>query len=197
MNTIKGFSQWMNEQTVPGAKPAAGTAPVKPEGYTLKSNGIAYKYPFANDLAYSKYVYFKANPANISADGASFDEQSQKAALARIVPSQKDNWSTKTDVKNDPSGKPILSHGFGETVTSSVENALEFHALMGLKQPISLAQMAQSAKTPEAGYLVDDLKGFLNTLTQLRETSALAEWNKNWPIIWKEQCKRAGLPWAV
>jgi hypothetical protein len=29
------------------------------------------------------------------------------------------------------------------------------------------------------------------------DKAAIAEWNKNWPIIWKEQCKRAGLPWAV
>lgn len=195
MNTVKGFSQWLNEQTVPGAKPAAGTAPVKPEGYTLKSNGIAYKYPFADDLAYAKYVYFKADPANITAGGASFDEKSEKAALIRILPSHQD-WSTATDVKTGPDGNATLAKGFGTKVTDSVENALEFHALMGLKQPIALEKMVQSAKTPEAGYLVDDFKDFYNTLSQF-DKAAVAEWNKNWPIIWKEQCKRAGLPWAV
>ena len=123
MNTIKGFSQWINEQNAQAAKVTPGAAPVKPEGYTLKSNGIAYKYPFANDLAYSKYVYFKADPANISDSGASFDEKSEKAALIRILPSHQD-WSTKTDVKKDPTGNATLVKGFGTKVTDSVENAL-------------------------------------------------------------------------
>lgn len=196
MNTIKGFSQWINEQNAQAAKVTPGAAPVKPEGYTLTTNGIAYKYPFANDLAYSKYVYFKADPANITDSGASFDEKSEKAALIRILPSHQD-WSTKTDVNIDKTtGQGSVAKGFGTKVTDSVENALEFHALMGLKQPISLEKMVQSAKTPEAGYIVDDFKDFYNTLAAM-DKAAIAEWNKNWPIIWKEQCKRAGLPWAV
>jgi len=196
MNTIKGFSQWINEQNAQAAKVTPGAAPVKPEGYTLKSNGIAYKYPFADDLAYSKYVYFQANPANISADGASFDEASMKVALKRILPSHED-WSTKMEPVKDANGQVIsISKGFGEVVVKSVENALEFHALLGWKQPVSIEKMIGTAKTPEAGYLVDDLKDFYNTLSAMDKT-AIAEWNKNWPTIWKEQSKAAGLPWAV
>ena len=115
MKLIKGYTQWLNEEAAAQA-PTSGTAGTsgpgaKPEGYTLKSNGVAYKYPFADDAAYTTYSQL----------GGSGSEADLKTALAKIMPSQKD--------------KPIFSRNadgglkleFGHDIVDTAEAALELH----------------------------------------------------------------------
>jgi len=195
MKIIKGYTQWLNEDTTtvttnPGATAGTSGPGAKPEGYTLKSNGVAYKYPFADDKAHSMYAYWDATEGSVTDTGASKDQASMQAALKKIMPSQ----AAQPVVSNDPNnpGKKM----FGRMILDSVEDALELHAKLGWKKAYSLEQMNAMQAAGDTNLEVTALKNMysvLNDSDKLDRKGRVAEWNKNFPIIWKEQLTKAGL----
>jgi len=192
MAIIKRYTQWLNEDAQ--AAPVAGTSGpgAKPEGYTLKSNGVAYQYPFADDLAHSKYQYWNATDGSITDAGSSNDENSNRVALKKIMPSQGSISLTRDP--NNPTKKT-----FGGSIVDSVTAALEIHALRGLKSPMKLAQMNALATGGSDNVDVTIVKNMYSMLDSSDRQSGkkwVAEWDTNWPKIWREQCVKAGMPWV-
>lgn len=199
MKLIKGYTQWLNEEATAQA-PTSGTAGTsgpgaKPEGYTLKSNGVAYKYPFADDKSHSLYAYWAAPESAITDSGASQNEADLKKALAKIMPIEAGQRVAPTQQELEQ-GK---TKPYGKIIIDSVDDALELHAKMGWKRAVPLEQMAALAATDAVKLEVDGLKKYYQDIKDYDgydKKGRVAQWNKNWPTIWKEQCTKAKMPWT-
>ena len=160
MAIIKGFTQWINEE-------ATATAPA--QTYTLKANGVVYKYPFTDDTAHQNYLNFGGK-----------DEATMKAALAKIVP------SIQTEPIKMADGSPAI----GSKVLTLTTAALDLHAKLGWQKAATLEQMLSVPASPLTDAELKQIKEISSTnLTPERKV----EWNKNWPTVWKEQCAKANL----
>ena len=178
MSAILNFKKWKSlyEQATPKS----------PEGFTSAVNGIVYKYPFADDLAKNKYVYF--GQTNITADGASSDAATVTAALKSLSP----KLAGVNVVQKDPEKKPA-----GLIIIKGVQAMLETCAKNGVGA-MSAEQLVAKAKSTgdEAG--ASDISKMLEYMN-LYETAegtkgAYTDFKTNWPKVLVAQRTAAGLP---
>ena len=192
MKIIKGYTQWLNEDTTtvttnPGAKP---------EGYTHTSSGRVYKYPFKDDNAANAYLERpQVDPAfvqkylptlysqnlNLNYQGeagatdlitllkSAISAQLEVCAIRGITTERDTKASTWAGLANIP---VQMNQGKTTMMTSAQKNAGE--AIN--KFLTSLKETMDSKKTPA---IYDKI---------------VAEWNTNFPTIWKAQLAKAGLP---
>jgi hypothetical protein len=195
---ILNFQKWkgLHEQTKPAAQPAAKpaaqpaakpAAPTMPEGYTSVQNGVAYKYPFADELALNKYSFF--GDTNINTEGAVGDPAAKTAALKTLSPKLAGLNVVKKDEKV-PSGDVIIK---------GVRALLSIAAQSGFG-PLAADQLLIKAKTMKGSEdKVEDISKFIDYMTDYETSSgvtkgAYTDFKANWPKVWAAQRKAAGLP---
>jgi hypothetical protein len=180
---ILNFEKWkkLYEQTAPAAKGTKPAAPKAPTGYTSAKNGVAYKYPFADELALNKYSYFGSNSATINADGGGTrDEASFKSALKAISPKVADLPVNRT-------GDAVPA---GMQVIRGVETMLRV-AAQGGYGPMAPEQLVNGANALKDEVAAKSISDLIETLSYKKATE---DFKANWPKIWAAQRKLAGLP---
>ena len=191
MKIIKGYTQWLNEDTTtvttnPGAKP---------EGYTQASTGMVYKYPFKDDAALQQYV-----------QKPQVDQSFVQTYLPTLL-----KQGLNLNYQGEAGAGDLIS-----LLRSAILAQLNLCALRGIKtgnetKASVLAGVANiqvpmnDPNTQSLSAQKNDGAAINKFLTSLKETmdskktpaaygEIVAEWEKNFPTIWKAQLTKAGLP---
>jgi hypothetical protein len=197
MAIIKNYSQWLNEDAQPAAttaaQPTGGTSGPggKPGGFKA-SNGTAYGYPFKDEAALAAFTNTTGDVVQVG-----------KSLLPNLPAA-----SVTTDM-SDPEN-PRIQKNVTQIAVDVINNALQLHALLGLTNAIPpeywggldanglylkidpKAVSNQNAATLTKDSLVKDW-GTLTQYSTEQTKAAVAEIKAQWPKIWADRKKAAGL----
>lgn len=177
MSAILNFKKWKSlyEQTTP----------TEPGGFTSAVNGVVYKYPFADDLAKNKYVYF--GQTNITADGANSDAATATAALKSLSP----KLAGVNVVRKGEAQVP------GMIIITGVQAMLETCAKNGVGA-MSAEQLVAKAKSTGDEASAGEISNMLEYMNLYEKTEgmkgAYTDFKANWPKVLVAQRTAAGLP---
>lgn len=177
MSAILNFKKWKSlyEQATPKS----------PEGFTSAVNGVVYKYPFADDLAKNKYIYF--GQTNITAEGAGFDAATATAALKSLSPKLAGVKVVRVGEAQVPGG--IIITGVQAMLETCAKNGV---GAMSAEQLVAKAK--STGDEPSAGAISKMLE-FMNLYETAEGTKgAYTDFKTNWPKVLVAQRTAAGLP---
>lgn len=176
MSAILNFKKWKSlyEQATPKS----------PEGFTSAVNGAVYKYPFADELAKNKYVYFGQIP---NAEGANNDAATATAALKSLSP----KLAGVNVVRKGEAQVP------GTIIITGVQAMLETCAKNGVGALPAEELVAKAKSTGDEG-IASDISKMLEFMNLYEKTEgmkgAYTDFKANWPKVLVAQRTAAGLP---